>query len=554
MEQKQLDDMEDSFFGDEFIEEDVKIESMSGLANEMPKNSKKSIAKNAKDNKRAAKKIAPIEKSEVKVVKEEIKDQDKKEKSEDVKISSVNDEPKVEESKVEESKAKTVPTVDPWEEEGINENSSKGGAWKVIAGILLILLVASVYTSGFGLTGSATVSELSMGDAEQKALDYVNTNLLQEPFFAEISSSEDAGSLYQVTLLVAGQEVQSYITKDGSLFFPQGFPVNEELTLEAQDGPVMEVSIDDDAIKGDINAPVTIVEFSDFECPFCGKYSDESYSLIVENYVNTGKVKYVFRDFPLSFHPNAQKAAEAAECAGEQGRFWDMHDYLFENQDYLAVENLKGYAKDLDLDTEEFNDCLDSGRMAEEVENDLLEGQSYGVSGTPGFFINGKLISGAQPYSVFEQEIEAALAAVGVVESETEMEVEVEVQENNEVELEDVLVEEVNEEPTPVVIEDLVEPVQVEKVQTGTVKEFSINAKKWLFNPNKLVAKKGDLVKLSVVPSGLDFTFELPAYNVKQEIKGNTVIEFVADKTGAFEFKCGSCEAWRGMAGNSVIE
>ena len=170
------------------------------------------------------------------------------------------------------------------------------------------------------------------------------------------------------------------------------------------------VSAGGNTILGNANASVTIVEFSDFECPYCGKFFTETLPLITKNYIDTGKVKLAYRDFPLSFHPDAEKAAEAAECAGEQNKFWEMHDKLFENQNALSVDNLKQYAKDIGLDSATFNSCLDSGKTAPEVQKDLTDGQSYGVSGTPTFFINGVEVVGAQPYSAFDQAIKQALS------------------------------------------------------------------------------------------------------------------------------------------------
>jgi len=175
--------------------------------------------------------------------------------------------------------------------------------------------------------------------------------------------------------------------------------------------PNVDVDITGSPVKGDKNAPVTIVEFSDFECPFCGRYFTNTYSSIVENYIDTGKVKYVFKHFPLNFHASAQKASEAAECAGDQEKFWEYHDVLFANQQALSVSNLKQYASDLSLDTDDFNSCLDSGKYAAKVKQDLADGQAAGVSGTPSFFVNGQKLVGAQPYSAFEQAIEAALSA-----------------------------------------------------------------------------------------------------------------------------------------------
>jgi len=172
----------------------------------------------------------------------------------------------------------------------------------------------------------------------------------------------------------------------------------------------VDVSVNDDASLGNIDAPVIIIEFSDYECPYCRRHANLTLPLIKKNFIDTGKVRYVFRDFPLGIHPNALKAAEAAECAGEQGKYWKMHDILFDNQDALRIENYKIWAAELALDQVAFEACLDSGSMAPEVQQDLKDGQTIGITGTPLFFVNGKPISGAQPYSVFKTAINAALA------------------------------------------------------------------------------------------------------------------------------------------------
>ena len=169
-------------------------------------------------------------------------------------------------------------------------------------------------------------------------------------------------------------------------------------------------SVDDDPMRGSPDAKVTIIEFSDFQCPFCGKFWKETYPQLMKEYVETGKAKFVFRDYPLEFHPEAQKAAEASECAHEQGKFWEYHDKIFENQQSLSVANEKQWAKDLGLDSAKFDNCLDSGKYAEEVKKDAAEGSAAGVSGTPGFFVNNQIISGAVPFEVFKQAIEAELA------------------------------------------------------------------------------------------------------------------------------------------------
>ncbi len=172
----------------------------------------------------------------------------------------------------------------------------------------------------------------------------------------------------------------------------------------------MKALLDDDAVKGDPKAPVTIVEFSDYECPFCARFYQQTLSQIDEKYIKTGKVKLVYRDFPSGFHQQAQKAAEAAECAGEQGKYYDMHNALFEKGVQGGVASFKQYAKELKLDSAKFDKCLDSSQMASEIRKDTADGAAAGIQGTPGFFVNGVEISGAQPFEVFQQVIEAALA------------------------------------------------------------------------------------------------------------------------------------------------
>ena len=162
-------------------------------------------------------------------------------------------------------------------------------------------------------------------------------------------------------------------------------------------------------VKGDMDAPVTIIEWSDFECPFCARFYDDAYKQIVETYVDSGKAKIIFMHFPLAFHTNAENAAVASECAYEQGQFYEYHDIIFENQQSLDSASLKKYASDIGLDTAAFNTCYAARESVEAIANQMALGQSVGISGTPGFLINGITISGAQPFDVFEQLIEAEL-------------------------------------------------------------------------------------------------------------------------------------------------
>ncbi|NOK10504.1 thioredoxin domain-containing protein [Corallococcus exercitus] len=158
--------------------------------------------------------------------------------------------------------------------------------------------------------------------------------------------------------------------------------------------------------KGPEGAPVTIVEFSDFQCPFCSR-AIGTVDQVTKTYGD--KVRLVFRQFPLDFHKQAQKAAEASLCANDQGKFWEMHDKLFASQQALGVDDLKKYAGELKLDTAKFNSCLDSGEKAATVKADQADGSKVGVSGTPAFFINGIMLSGAQPFDEFKSVIDAEL-------------------------------------------------------------------------------------------------------------------------------------------------
>jgi protein-disulfide isomerase len=171
--------------------------------------------------------------------------------------------------------------------------------------------------------------------------------------------------------------------------------------------PRAEVSLDGAPVKGVKEAPVTIVEFSDFQCPFCKK-SKSVTKQVLQQY--SGKVKLAFRDFPIrNIHPLAQKAAEAARCAGEQGKYWEYHDLLFGKAPDLEVFQLKQYAAALGLDSARFHECLQGGKYAALVEKDLQDGIQLGVSSTPTFFVNGRPVIGAQPFSAFEKIIEEEL-------------------------------------------------------------------------------------------------------------------------------------------------
>jgi protein-disulfide isomerase len=190
----------------------------------------------------------------------------------------------------------------------------------------------------------------------------------------------------------------------------------------SQPSQPVKISSDNDPIRGDPNAPITIIEFSDFQCPFCARFHVQTLPLLLEEYIDAGKVNLVYRDFPIqSIHPNALPAAVAAECANEQGNYWEYHDTLFEKQSSwsrldsnAAISTFSQYATDIGLEQQQFDSCLGSGKYLEEVQGDLSDGRDYDITGTPGFFIGNEeigfvKINGAQPFDSFQRIIDAQL-------------------------------------------------------------------------------------------------------------------------------------------------
>jgi protein-disulfide isomerase len=179
-------------------------------------------------------------------------------------------------------------------------------------------------------------------------------------------------------------------------------------------------SVADAPMLGRPDAPVTLVEFSDYQCPFCQQFFLATLPALKRDYIDTGKVRYVFRDYPLDqIHPQARKAAEAAHCAGDQGKYWEMHDLLFRNQRALALPQLGEHARALGLETNAFDACLTSGKHAERVGKGLGDGLAAGIQGTPGFVVGktepgssveGASVRGAQPVDAFRRLIDQLLA------------------------------------------------------------------------------------------------------------------------------------------------
>ena len=177
--------------------------------------------------------------------------------------------------------------------------------------------------------------------------------------------------------------------------------------------PVGEPDIQGEPTLGDANAPVTIVEYSDYECPFCARFYSQTLGQLKREYIDTGKVKFVYKDFPLDFHQNAKPAAIAANCVFKElgdMKYFEYHDIIFENQQSLNAQNLKKWALEVGASQSAYDTCIKDPQMAAEVDEDMREGSSFGVSGTPSFLINGELIVGAVPYSQIKQAIDSKLS------------------------------------------------------------------------------------------------------------------------------------------------
>ena len=261
--------------------------------------------------------------------------------------------------------------------------------------------------------------ETRLLEAEAKATGSTSEQILAGIKPAEVTDA-DVDTFYEENKAqinqpkdVIAEKIREYLTQkrqsEERATFMKGLEAKYKVVMSL-DPLRVEVAATGPSV-GPANAPVTIVEFTDFECPFCSRVVP-SLDQVRAKYGD--KVRLVFRQFPLSFHPHAQKAAEASLCAHEQGKFRELHDAMFQNQKQLEVSTLKTKAAGLGMNAEKFNTCLDSGKFASQVEADMLEGQAAGVSGTPAMFINGRLVSGAVPFEDIAKVIDDELRRKGV--------------------------------------------------------------------------------------------------------------------------------------------
>jgi protein-disulfide isomerase len=237
-------------------------------------------------------------------------------------------------------------------------------------------------------------------DAELSAIYAVQREQLSRPF--EEVKPQLAQTLKRAKIQQARQEYATRLRDQAKV----------AVLLSA---PRVQVGFDPARVRGNPKAKVMIVEFSDFQCPYCGQVENTLKSVLAKH---EGTVALAFRDMPITqIHPFAQGAAEAARCAGEQGKFWEYHDLLFGDQNGLDRNGLVAKAAKLQLDAKQFDSCLTAEKYKVQIQQDNQEGMRVGVSGTPGFFINGVFMSGAQPEAVFEKAIEEQLAAAAVPKS-----------------------------------------------------------------------------------------------------------------------------------------
>jgi len=254
---------------------------------------------------------------------------------------------------------------------------------------------------------------ISSNQALSLAEDQVNSIVSSQGLIATSTNISFENGIYKVLMDISqggmSKSADVYLTRNGKLMIVGTVYETDSL----QEGPSRtEFDLDGSELSiGNPNAPVTIIEFSDLQCPFCKKFYDSTLKDLKTNYIDTGKVYFVYKHFPLSFHPSAQIAGEATECANEQGVWYEYHEEIYNSQNGdFGVSELKQWAIGIVSDTSAFNECLDSRKYSNKVNADMIEGQAVGVSGTPASFVNGILVSGAQPYATFKNIIDLELS------------------------------------------------------------------------------------------------------------------------------------------------
>ncbi len=266
--------------------------------------------------------------------------------------------------------------------------------------------------------GIDQIVEDRLMDAEAKKKGTTKDDLLKKNVYDKIKiSDKDIEKFYNEKkaqmqgkkLEEAKDNIRGYLFREKyqSVYGDYVANVKKNAKIEVLIKPAkIDIEEGDAPALGPKDAPIRLVEFTDYQCPFCGR-ARAVINQVLSEY--KGKVRYVLKDFPLSFHKDSIKAHEAALCAGDQGKYWDLNKKLWDNQQSIKVDDLKKYAKDVGLNTSKFNECLDSGKNTDKVRQNQQYGEKVGVTGTPAFFINGRMISGARPFDSFKQIIDDEL-------------------------------------------------------------------------------------------------------------------------------------------------
>ena len=244
-----------------------------------------------------------------------------------------------------------------------------------------------------------------------KGMSAVLGVLLIISIYVGVQASKDDGSAFCLGIgICSGYGGSSAGNEAATVAKEPKAPANLQPT-QPEPAPRVYLEAGDSPSKGNSDAPVTMIEFSDFQCSFCARFFSQTLSEIEKEYVNTGKVRFVYKHLPLvERHPQANPAALASECAREQGKFWEYHDLLLGNQNSLSESSYKAWAGQLNLEQVQFNECFDSKKYQGRVDRDAQQAAQAGIRGTPGFLINGILVSGALPFVNFTQVIDAELA------------------------------------------------------------------------------------------------------------------------------------------------
>lgn len=268
----------------------------------------------------------------------------------------------------------------------------------------------------------ATIDEI-VGDRlieqESKARGIDKSKLTDEEVNAKIAAVTDAevaawyqanpGRVQGATLEQVRAPIKSLLTQERAQDAYQAYVTRLRTKTPVRvllEPPRQKIATAGNPAQGPANAPIELVEFSDFQCPFCLR-AHPTVKQVLDTYGD--RIRFVYRNYPLPNHPNARPAAEAAQCAAEQGKFWPFHDRLFADPSKLSNDDLKHAAAELGLDSARFDACFDSHKYKEQVDADIRAGSEAGVDGTPAFFINGRMLSGAQPYEAFKEVIDDEL-------------------------------------------------------------------------------------------------------------------------------------------------